>query len=739
MGGTQPTKLALYCALFASGAGGLTWEILWQHHSGLLLGISTYGTAITLASLMGGLGAGAYLTARIAKRLARPLFAYAIAECVVAIGGLLVAPGMTLLSTVDPVVFGWSPTAAWGMQIVGTAVLILIPATAMGATLPLLAPCARDLGVSMARLYAANTGGAVFGILVASFLLLPVVGVRMTSIVAAIVDLLVAGWAFSRGYSTVPLTSTEQRSRVAPRALLLASYTGFALFSLEVAWFRSLRAAFQASTESFAIILAAFILPLAVSAGVVPRFAKRAGVLPRLLFGAGFCVLAVTPFVDRMDEWITSDFYSPWTSLRRFAASGALMGIPVAFAGGVFPTLLARHSSSVDAGRLFAVNTFGAVAGTLFAGFVALPTLGATRTAWAVAASMFVVGVIWAGTRKATAFAFGLAAAGLTLALHYHTGTARDRVQGFSLRLFGDIVFVSEGPDSTVWVAHDNRSRARKLIIDGFEASGEHQIGEHYMRWMGHLPALSFDAPIDNALVICFGTGQTANAVRQHQPARLDIAEVNPAVLKAAPLFASNQGVLEDPTVHPVVMDGRKFLQRVDRQYDLITLEPMPPNFAGTNNLYSTEFYELARARLTDRGIVAQWLPIHIIAPAHVKAILASFVDVFPHARLWIDPVGGTAIVLGGRQPWNVNRATIELDLSPEQIADGFVLDKDELERFTRGSDRVTDDNQLLSYGLARLTRSMSGRFWFQKLYKENYGILSQARTGPRKADVGVP
>lgn len=726
--GTVPTKLALYAALFASGAGGLTWEILWQHHSALLLGVSTYGTAITLSSLMGGLGTGAFLASRFADRIRRPLLAYAIAEVVVGIGGLLVVPGMTFLATVDPVVYAWSPSAAWVVQIAGTGALIMVPATAMGATLPLLAPCARDLELSMARLYAANTGGAVIGILIASFLLLPLVGVRMTSFVAAAVDVLVAGWALFHVYATIPLTESEQRSHVSTRMLWVAFYSGLALFMLEVAWFRSLRAAFQSSTESFAIVLAAFILPLALSAAVMPRFANRRGVLPWLFLGAGFFVLSVTPFIDRMDEWITSDFYSPASPARRFLASAAVMALPVALAGGVFPTLLARHGSSTDSGRLFAFNTLGAIVGTLLAGFVALPAIGATRTGWMVATSMFVVGISLAGRRKAVGFAFGLAAAGVALAFTYYGGSARDRVQGFGLRFFNDIVFVSEGPDSTVWVAHDNRSGTRKLIIDGFEASGEHQIGEHYMRWMGHLPALAVDGPIENALVICFGTGQTAHAVRQHDPRRLDIADVNSAVLEAAPLFSSNHDVLDDPIVHEVVMDGRKFLQRhPGRDYDVITLEPMPPNFAGTNNLYSREFYELARSRMTPRGIIAQWLPLHIIADAHMKAILASFVDVFPHAKLWIDPVGGTGIVVGGALPWEMHSPTFELDLDTNQIQSGFLLDRSSLQRLIDGSDRVTDDNQILAYGLARLTRSVSGRFWFDKLYKHNLGVLHDA------------
>ena len=696
-----------------------------------MLGVSSYGTAITLASLMGGLGLGAYLAGRFAKHVERPLLAYAVAEIVVGIGGLLVKPGLALLNALDPTVYAWSPAAAWLLQILGTAFFISIPATAMGTTLPLLAPCARDLGVSTARLYAANTAGAVIGILFVSFALLPMLGIRITTLFPAAADFIVAAWAFRHAYRTVPLTEPEKRSRVPTWALLLAFYTGLVVFALEVAWFRSLRAAFQASTESFAIILAAFILPLAVSAAVIPRFANTRGLLHFLLFGAGAFVFAATPFIERMDEWVNADFYSPLTSARRLVVTTGLMALPVALIGGVFPLLLARNGSSADTGRLFASNTLGAIFGTLLAGFVLLPVIGATRASWIAAASMFAVGMIT--VRKPRPLVLGCVLAGVSfmMASTYHKGGARDRVQGYGVRKYRDIAFVSEGPDSTVWVAHNHRSGVKKLVIDGFEASGEHGLGEHYMRWMGHLPALALGESIDDALVICFGTGQTANAVRKHRPSRLDIADVNAAVFLAAPLFSSNEGVLQDPAVHHTVMDGRKFLQRrPESTYDLITLEPMPPNFAGTNNLYSTEFYELARSRMTPRGVIAQWLPIHIIAPSHVRAILASFVDVFPHAALWIDPVGGTGIVIGGSQPWEMQATNVALDLEPEQIRDGFLLGSANLKRFVAGGPRVTDDNQLLAYGVARLTRSTLGKRWWLKLYDMNIETLRRWAIG---------
>jgi hypothetical protein len=262
---------------------------------------------------------------------------------------------------------------------------------------------------------------------------------------------------------------------------------------------------------------------------------------------------------------------------------------------------------------------------------------------------------------------------------------------------------------------------ARQLIIDGFQASGEDASG-HYMAWMGHLPALATPRVV-RALVICFGTGQTANAVRKHRPDRLDIVDLSSEVFGAARFFPTNEGVLEDPIVTPIVMGGREYLRRsVDARYDLITLEPMAPNFAGTNDLYSREFYQLARSRLTSRGVMAQWLPLHLLAPEHVEAIVGTFLEVFPYTRLWIDPVDRTGILVGGAHVWALHESPIPLELDGAAIEAGFLLGPAAL-HLMRDPDRiVTDDNQLLSYGVDRLRRHRFGDG--AGLHRANLAIL---------------
>ncbi len=92
--GALGARVALWLAVLVSGAAGLTWEVLWQHHAGLALGISAFGAAVTLAALMAGLGLGGLLAARLAQsgRVTRPLRVYGLAELTVGAAGLCVAP-----------------------------------------------------------------------------------------------------------------------------------------------------------------------------------------------------------------------------------------------------------------------------------------------------------------------------------------------------------------------------------------------------------------------------------------------------------------------------------------------------------------------------------------------------------------------------------------------------------------------------------------------------------------------
>ena len=731
---------AIGFAVTLGGMAALSWEVLWQTQVDLALGISALGTALTLAATMAGMTIGALTMGRRLQRQPTndPLWLYGRLELVIGVSGLVMLPGFSLLQTLDTALFPVSPQLAPIAHIVGVLLLLGPPTLAMGATVPVFRLVADRHGASISRLYGLNTAGAAVGVLLLTFVLLPPLGIALTTAAVVTLNLLVGGiaWALSRqarGASAAPASVTgaaappQRKSTAASPAVsaetqaeaiaqsvgtapslvvagLMVFVTGLVTFGLEVAWFRAMRAAFWSTSGSFAVILASVLIPLALGARLVPTMRRR-GLSPGFVIGlAGAAILLATPLVERLD--LLAAFHGEYYEIlgRWLGVSLLIIGPAITLLGMALPWCMEQFTRPGEVGRLYGLNTVGAVIGSLVTAWWLLPGLGFARASWLLGGLTLLVGLATsAGRRRQIVFMVGLPS--LLIAVLQTSSPGRDRIHGHKgFRRF-EILAMKEGPDSTVTVLRLPNGK-NLLMVDGFGATGE-QGQAHYMQWMGRLPSLLHDDP-SQGLVICFGTGQTANAVRSEGIDSLDVVELSPAVLELAPLFRSNEGVLLDERVHPTVMDGRAWLRRVERAYDVITLEPMPPTFAGVNALYSREFYELAAARLADGGIIAQWLPVHLVDSFLSPSIAATFMDVFPNAGLWIDPPSGTGILLAragdddrplGRDWPGLARPSAKRSLTDTQIKEALLLGPELLARYAALGSVITDDNQLLTLG----------------------------------------
>ena len=706
------TRISIHAMVAVGGVAALSWEVLWQLNASLALGVSALGTAITLATTMAGITVGSLLAGRFlrSRSTLRPIRLYGALEALIGLSGIAMLPGFALLERLDSVVYAASPGLAPALHALGIAVLLGPPTLAMGATVPLFAQIARSYHTPVAALYGINTLGASVGVVLIAFVLVPALGVSTTCQLVALLNLAVfaATWVIEVRQPDVPGEAGEaiERPRFSPAvAGTVVFFTGWVTFGLEIAWFRSIRAAFGSVTDSFAIMLGSVLLALGVGARLVPRLRKTQIQPATLLLLAGVGILIVTPLVERMDVFASLDL--PYGTLLgwRFLLALLTLGPPMLLLGMVLPWLLAEFGDPERCGWLYGSNTLGAVFGSLFAAWVLLPWLGFARSAWLMGLLIVAVAAALSATRVRM---LALVSGGLALAVAtiFTSSLGRDRILGVRGDDATQIVAFEEGPDSTVSVVSVNDG-ARLLVIDGFVATSENLEGEFYMQLMGRLPMLLHPDP-KNALVICFGTGQTANALREENPLHLDIVELSPAVLSMASHFESNRNVLGDERVRAVAMDGRAWLRRTDRLYDVVTLEPMPPLFAGVNALYSKEFYELVARRLAPGGVVAQWLPLHIMPPSYAAAAAAAFQAVFPDAILWVEPNDSSGILLGrtalGETPlgavWpGLARSLETRTRSAEQFGAGIALDREALSRYAELAPPVTDDNQKLAYG----------------------------------------
>jgi len=708
------------------GVAALSWESLWQLQASLAFGVSAVGAALTLAATTGGLAAGSLLAGSLLQKrtLEAPLRAYGWLELAIGVAGLLMLPGFALLQSVDSAVYSASPLLARALQLAGVA-LILAPATmAMGASVPVFQLMARAYDTRVSILYAMNTAGAAIGVLLLGFLVLEQLGVFSTCLAVAAVNLSVFGATrvlAERLAPDVPATNTEIEAPGEPRpdpqapalslpmALAAVTVTGLVTFGLEVTWFRALRAAFWSTSNTFSILLAAVLIPLAVGARAVP-WLRRSRVSPALLLaGSGVAILLATPLIERIDIVVSifpGSYYA--TLLRWFGWTLALVSPSILLLATVLPWTLEDYPDPRTTGWLYGMNSLGAVLGSVLGAWVLLPNLGVARASWLLGGLVLLLSLLASRPRRRWIPVVAGAIA-LFIAASNTSSPGRDRIFGEEEGGPHRILAHKEGPDFTTSVITRD-GRVRVLMIDGFAATSEARKSAQYMHWMGSLPALLHPEP-KRALVICFGTGQTANGLRIETLGDVDMVDISGAVFELAHHFRSNQGVLEDPRTHAIEMDGRAWLRRSEERYDIVTLEPMPPNFSGVNSLYSLEFYELLADRLNEGGIATQWLPIHLLSPEHSASIVATFLEVFPDALLWWNPVGGTGILLGRKEgaatslgsEWpGLELRPAERRLSDEEIRKGTWLDRAQLEEYAAQGSIITDDNQMLQFGKMR-------------------------------------
>jgi spermidine synthase len=239
---------------------------------------------------------------------------------------------------------------------------------------------------------------------------------------------------------------------------------------------------------------------------------------------------------------------------------------------------------------------------------------------------------------------------------------------------------------------------------------------------MAHVPLLALDNP-QRVLVLCYGVGNTTHAATLHPTVqRVEVVDLSRHVLEQSSYFTEvNRDVLNDPRVSVYVNDGRDHLQMVvgaDLKvgpYNLITLEPPPIVHAGVAALYTTEFYERARARLTPGGYISQWLPAFGVPQSMILSMVRSFVDVFPNAVLLSGASSnllliGTTGTVNQIDPSRLTNALMRapavqadlrrLDLgTPRDIVGMFVASATTLTTATRDVRPVTDDRPIQEYG----------------------------------------
>ncbi len=795
----QRVLVIVFLCFFLSGFLGLVYEIIWIRKLGLVFGATVFAISTVLAAFFGGLALGSWFLGRLSSSSHRParfarrpdlLRIYAFLQCAIGIFALLF-PTMLRL-------FGWSYSILYPYiyrsfflltftRFLLFALLLIFPTTMMGGSLPILSQyfirSKEAIGKRLAALYAINTFGAALGAFFCGFYFIHHLGVDTTNYIAGIVSIAIAFAAYLSGSVAARRGSSDhgdvhnakdptardsakrkpQTANPALRYIGLCFFlSGFVSIAYEVVWTRYLSIPLTNTRYTYTTILTVFLLGIGTGSIFLSRFIERVKNEVRffgcLEIGIGLFAFALGPIV----YWLAAKAEYSLFGIG-FLASGTLMFIPAVFMGATFPVVVKMLTTDVkkvgySTGRLYAINTSGCILGSITAGFVLLPILGIGLSLNVLVAINILIGFFCLFKDSEKNWTFNIIAVVSVAAVFLLCGFSfKIKIPQDFLEILKEpseeIVLVEEGLENTVWLAV-NRQNQQKSIWANQTVLGKTRAQEAYkispQSIAGHIPVLLHAGEPREVLGICLGTGQTFGSILSYSIKKMDVVEISSTIVDVAleHFKDENADIGNDERVTIIVEDGRNFVTYTRNTYDIITLEPSPPEEARIANLYTEEFYQLSKKRLNKNGIMSQWLPLYNTHPEETARIIKTFISVFPDSILWYNSADLLLLGFNGRIQINTQKMESILrkdwDFSPdkrlsrdlavsylgdekynlnhiENLLAGFLMGPEELQKFSHsgfasGLSLITDNHPDLEYTFLKYKALKNRQEWL-KIY----------------------
>jgi len=625
-------------AVAVSGFAGLGYQIVWTQQFSVWLGHEIVALLAVVAAFFGGLAVGSLALGQYIEASRRPARWYAGCEVLIAVWSLALALLIEPLNTGLLVLTGPQPTPAWQWLVafIGTFVALLPATAAMGATLPAMERVyagLRGSAQAIGALYAANTLGAVFGVLAAAFFLVPQLGLAKTAMCCAALNLVCAGvvLGLARHVPSVPSRAPAGARGWGVPARLLA--TGALGIGYEVVVVRALSQVAEDTVYTFAMLLAVYLVGTAGGAAAYQRWlsaraddaASSERLRDRLL-----AALAVACLLGTTSLWASADLKTALQHLLGASFASALwaevaialaaFGLPTVVMGALFSHLCvqARMAGS-SFGQALGINTLGAAFAPLLFGLLLLPTLGPQLLLLAISAAYLLLIPLRRWPTPAV-WAPALAAAGLA--------ALAPPLAFVPVPEGGKLLSHSDGVMAAVSVVED-AGGVRRLHIDNHVQEGSSASGVADSR-QALLPMLLHPDP-KRALFLGLGTGVTAAAAADDRSLQVDAVELLPEVVAASAYFAAPGGASpEHPRPNVMVADARRYVRSTSQRYDLIVSDLFHPARSGAGALYTVEHFQAVRERLAPGGVFCQWLPLHQLDLDTLRSIVQSFVTVYP-------------------------------------------------------------------------------------------------------------
>lgn len=658
-------KRVLFLMFFVSGFCGLAYQVVWLRFAFAAFGVITPVISLVVSVFMLGLGLGSWVGGHWIGRVTRtlrvtPVFVYGMVELIIGAGAFAV-PRLFRLGAHLLLNSGDMDSTSYLLLSAIIITISMLPwCTCMGATFPCMMAYFKELDPehrsSFSFLYLGNVIGAIAGVISTGAFLVEVFGLSGTLTVAAALNGLISATSITLGFrgrdnsqrtDTIPveLQRPAPGATVDPGWLILAPSilvtTGFSSMAMEVVWTRAFTPVTRTTIYAFVLLLATYLMGTAYGSLKYRRhLLENRTISPRNLLA----FLAIAAFLPL---FVNDPRLSPTPIHVIFSLLPLCAGL-----GYLTPSLIdsCSQGSPERAGKLYALNIIGSIVGPLLAGYILLPFVGVK---WALILltlpfTFMLLGYVLRFSPSGRTLIGWSVLLSAMLVLCCFTWTFEDRTENE-----GGLVY----RDYTATVCAEGQGRNKQLLVNGVGMTMLTPI----TKVMAHLPLASLPHEPKSMLIICFGMGTTYRSALSWG---IDVraVELVPGVKRAFGYFFEDAAdIVDNPKGRIVIDDGRRYLQRTEDQFDVITLDPPPPiEAAGSSLLYSEEFYGLVKAHLRKGGILQQWFPSG--EDKTLWAVVATLDRSYPYVRVFHSIEGWGYHLLASESP-------IEVPDAPEMMA----------------------------------------------------------------------
>lgn len=752
--------------LILSGIASLVYQVAWVRLLGLSMGSTSASVSTVLAAFFLGMAIGSYLAERMTRGRIHNLRPYIVLELLIGIAGLALLPVLLSLDSL----LALFPTLGTTLSLKFFLALMLlsIPTLCMGATFPVMASILirrqAEVGLRMSQLYSLNTAGAVLGAALTGFVFIPNWGLDGAIYIAFALNMtIVVGALYVDRVWTLPALESQpvaaraeavsigEEKEYRLRALIVLAVTGFVSIATQIGWTKYLAIFTGTTIYGFAAILTVFLSGIAAGSWAIQKHLERIRA-PSIWIAVGLLLLAVSLIATRVGFSLLPSIYeainrmhtAPFLQhLTKYAVVFVLLFVPTFLLGALFPLNLKLYCGSLTAvrariGKAYSVNTLAGILGAIVAGFWFIPLYGTDHllTAMAVIALLLALLFFPSLPRPALRFALlgGISAAFLAawLAPHisYRSMIASVGYQWDKDALSGKppaFLFLQEGKAGVIsLVTYDQR--VAKLQNNGLNESLIHLHDPNQAllveTLLGLVPYMLHKDP-QSAFVVGFGGGITTRALTLTDLKSIQVVELEPAIVEAARYAAAGElPALLDARVRLDFNDARNTLLVEQSRYDLIAAQPSHPWLAGAANVFTQQFWQIAKSRLNDNGVFGQWVNLFKMDASTLRSLFQAFYQVFPHGMSFANLHTGDLILIGAKQPltFDYERITHILKqpgirailgkyeiLTPADLLWYFALSREEALIAAGDARPNTDTNILSEVRLSALTAQPGG------------------------------